>query len=75
MELNFEGTEMLVQTDIIETENGGRIPLNLYARKSDAASGAAEYYEADIDGVSWFKAENVTHAMILYAMLKTHVTD
>lgn len=74
MKLDFDGAEMLVQQDFIATENGGRIPLELYARKSEQAAEGV-MYEAQIDGVLWYSIENQMHAMILYKLLKEHVTE
>jgi len=74
MKLEFEGKEALLQEDYITTENGGRIPLRLYASKDTLEPEKITYY-ASIDGVKWFDTENVTHATILYAMLKKHVTE
>ena len=73
VELEFKGKELLIQTDMIPTENGGQIPLNLFCRKSEDGSG--NYYEAEIDGVSWFTTKGQVHAVILYTMLKKHVNE
>lgn len=74
MKLEFVGTRALIQQDFITTEDGGRIPLELYAEKEPEAPDGV-IYAAFIDGVLWYAVENVTHAMILYKLLKEHVTE
>lgn len=74
MQLEFEGNRILIQQDYLTTENGGRIPLELYAEK-DADASEGIIYAAYIDGVYWYDVENKTHAMILYKLLKEHVTE
>lgn len=75
MELSFKGKEAIIQQDFVTTEDGGRIPVELYAVKDNETDDNASYYEARIDGVTWYKADNVTHAVILYKLLRDHVTE
>ena len=72
--LSFEGHQAMIQTDLIKTEDNGLIPIVLFARKTDDSKPDADYFELEIDGVSWFKADNVVHAMILYKILRENVT-
>lgn len=76
MELSFNGFETIIQQDLINTDSpkGGKIPIVLYARKDEAEPDII-YFEAEIDGVSWFITESITHANILYTMLKKHVNE
>ena len=68
--LQFDGPEMLIQTDLIQID-GGQIPINLYCRKTEDGG---KFYEAEIDGVLWYTTEAAHHAMILYTLLRDNVT-
>lgn len=74
MDLKFDGNKALLQQDFIDTENGGRIPIELYAIKEETAPEGA-IYSAYIDGVHWYHAASSTHATILYKLLKEHITE
>lgn len=74
MKLEIEGNRALLQQDFIITENGGRIPLELYALKEEAAPEGV-IYSAYIDGVQWYDTTSSMHGMILYKLLKDHVTE
>lgn len=72
MQLEFEGKEAVLQETSIPTENGGRIPLKLKGVKDGAGN---VYYSAEVDGVQWFQTENITHGVILFAMMQKHITE
>lgn len=76
VKLNFEGDTALLQSSVIDTKNadGLKLPINLYARKSEEDPGTI-YYETEIDGVSWFTTESQMHAIILYNMFQKHVME
>lgn len=74
MELKFDGTEMKLQEDFITTQGGGRIPVTLTAGKLEDAE-AAEFYIVTIDGVLWAECESLHHAIIIYTLLRDHVTE
>lgn len=77
--MKFEGMEAVIQTEFIETQDGGKIPLELKAVKTGygfTEDGAESVeFEAWIDGVRWYVSSQYHHAVILYTMLKKHVTE
>lgn len=61
----------LLENGTIPTENGGSIPINLYAFKNDLGVS----YELEIDGVLWFNSYSQMHAQVLYNMMRDHITE
>lgn len=60
---------------IIRTEKikitGGEIPITLCLDKDQEG----EYYTISIDGVEWVTTENQMHAVVLFEMMKDHITE
>ena len=71
---NKEQGEKLLRVEQIPTENGGQIPISL---KAAAAPGDPEkpFYTIDIDGVTWVETDNQTHGIVLFEMMKDHITE
>ena len=57
-----------VRRDLIEIE-GGEIPITL-SKASDESS-----FLIKIDGVEWVNTENKTHAVVLFELMKDHITE
>lgn len=70
MQLEFETDHAILQEDLLQID-GGQIPIRLEAEKDEDGA----FYRVTIDNVEWFTTENTTHAIILYTMLKEHVTE
>lgn len=75
MKLSFDGLEAVLQSDLIPTEDGKHITITLYGKKESIEDKEAAYYEVCIDGVKWFTSDNPTHGVILYTLLRDHVTE
>lgn len=60
---------------ILRTEEikitGGEIPITLCLGKDQEG----EYYTISIDGVEWVTVENQMHAVVLFEMMKDHITQ
>lgn len=60
---------------ILRTEEikitGGEIPITLRQDKDREG----EFYIIDIDGVEWVTTENQMHAVVLFEMMKDHITE
>ena len=60
---------------ILRTEEikitGGEIPITL-CQDNDQEG---EFYTIDIDGVEWVMTENQMHAVVLFDMMKDHITE
>lgn len=56
----------VLKRDIIQLENG-TLPITL--KENDAI------FIVDIDGVEWFSTVNQTHAIVLFNMMKEHITE
>ncbi len=50
---------------------GGEIPITLCLDKGQEG----EFYTIDIDGVEWVTTENQMHAVVLFEMMKDHITE
>ena len=74
MRLDFEGNERKIQEDLLKTENGGVIPVTLFARK-DPEDPEEVYYEVEIDGVNWLTCDTPYHGVILFSLLRDHVQE
>ena len=51
--------------------SGGFIPIELYCNHENGR----DLWGVDIDGVNWFELKNQTHAIVLYHMMKEHITQ
>lgn len=60
----------LLKVDPLEVE-GGVIFISL----STDADVYGDYYLIEIDGVKWVDTRNQTHAIVLYKMMKDHITE
>lgn len=58
-----------VRKDFIEIE-GGEIPITL----TKINTNSDKCYMIDIDNVVWVSTENKTHAIVLYELMKDHIT-
>lgn len=58
-----------VRKDFIEIA-GGEIPITLTKINTNSDKG----YMIDIDNVVWVSTENKTHAIVLYELMKDHIT-
>lgn len=74
MQIDFKGNELKVQEDLLTTEDGGTIPVTLFARR-DPDHPEEVYYEVEIDGVNWLTCDTPHHGVILYSLLKDHVKE
>lgn len=50
---------------------GGEIPITLCLDKDREG----EYYTISIDGVEWVTVESQMHAVVLFEMMKDHITQ
>ena len=50
---------------------GGEIPIVLYINEDEEGV----FYTIEIDGVEWLASANRTHAVLLFEMMKDHITD
>lgn len=51
--------------------NGGEIPIQLIVDDGDEGT----FYMILVDGVEWIDTPNRTHAIVLFEMMKDHITD
>ncbi len=51
--------------------NGGEIPVILFRELDEEG----EFFAIEIDGVEWLTTENQTHAIVLFELMKDHITD
>lgn len=50
---------------------GGEIPITLNRDSDDDGN----FFYIEIDGVEWLVTENETHAVVLFEMMKDHITE
>lgn len=50
---------------------GGEIPIVLYSNEDEEGI----FYTIEIDGVEWIEIDNRTHAIVMFEMMKDHITD
>lgn len=50
---------------------GGEIPIVMYSNEDEEGV----FYTIEIDGVEWLASVNRTHAVLLFEMMKDHITD
>lgn len=50
---------------------GGEIPIILYNNEDEEGI----FYTIEIDGVEWIEIDNRTHAIVMFEMMKDHITD
>jgi hypothetical protein len=50
---------------------GGEIPITLYLDEDQDG----KYYTISIDGVEWVTVESQMHAVVLFNMMKDHITE
>ena len=50
---------------------GGEIPIVLFKEEDEEGI----FYAIEIDGVEWLTTENRTHAVIMFEMMKDHITE
>ncbi len=50
---------------------GGEIPITLCLDNDQEG----EFYTINIDGVEWVMIENQMHAVVLFEMMKDHITE
>lgn len=50
---------------------GGKIPIVMYSNEDEEGV----FYTIEIDGVEWLASVNRTHAVLLFEMMKDHITD
>lgn len=50
---------------------GGEIPIVLYSNEDEEGV----FYTIEIDGVEWLASVNMTHVVLLFEMMKDHITD
>lgn len=51
--------------------DGGEIPITLNRTSDDDGI----FFYIEIDGVEWLTTENETHAVVLFEMMKDHITE
>jgi len=64
-----------MQIEIVKTEKiritGGEIPITLCLNEDRDG----KYYTISIDGVEWVTVESQMHAVVLFNMMKDHITE
>lgn len=50
---------------------GGEIPIVLYDNEDDEGI----FYTIEIDDVEWLATTNQTHAVVMFEMMKDHITE
>lgn len=50
---------------------GGEIPIVLYSNEDEEGI----FYTIEIDGIEWLASVNRTHAIVLFEMMKDHITE
>lgn len=50
---------------------GGEIPIVLYDNEDDEDI----FYTIEIDDVEWLATTNQTHAVVMFEMMKDHITE
>ncbi len=59
-----------VRREMFQIE-GGAIPITLIKDNDDDGI----FFSINIDGVEWLYTENKTHAVVMFEMMKDHITD
>lgn len=57
--------------DLIKINEGFEIPIALLADKDQNG----DFYYVRVDGVPWLYAYNRVHAVVLFEMMKEHLTE
>lgn len=60
-----------VKEDLIKINEGFEIPIALLADKDQNG----DFYYVCVDGVPWLYADNRVHAVVLFEMMKEHLTE
>ncbi len=60
-----------VKEDLIKINEGFEIPIALLADKDQNG----DFYYVRVDGVPWLYADNRVHAVVLFEMMKEHLTE
>lgn len=60
-----------VREELIQTQEGFEIPIALLADKDQNG----DFYYVRIDGVPWLYADNRVHAVVLFEMMRDHITE
>lgn len=50
---------------------GGEIPIVLYGHEDDEDI----FYTIEIDDVEWLSTTNQTHAVVMFELMKDHITE
>lgn len=50
---------------------GGEIPIVLYSNEDEEGI----FYTIEIDGIEWLASVNKTHAVVMFEMMKDHITE
>ena len=50
---------------------GGEIPISLIREKDEEG----EFFSIEIDGVLWLQTESRMHAVVLFEIMKDHLTE
>ena len=58
-----------IREEQIEAEDGTKVAIYLYA---DEVKGS---YQIEVDGVAWLTIDNRTHAIVLYELMRDHLSD
>ena len=61
----------LVKEESIKVKEGFEIPIALLADKDQNG----DFFYVRVDGVPWLYADNRVHAVVLFEMMKEHLTE
>lgn len=62
---------MVVRQEKIKVTDTFQIPISLSKYEEDGEP----YFVIDIDGVEWLCTENQVHAVVLFDMMREHITE
>ena len=62
---------MVLKTEKIDLSESFQIPITL---SKDFLDGKP-YFVIDIDGVEWLDTDNEVHAVVLFNMMREHITE